>query len=250
MNRSGPKKAAMAQTPETDIDYRFSPLTAELWPDLEKVFGKKGAMRGCWCMRWRISRLQFEQQRGERNQRMLRKGVERGLVNGIIAYADDEPVGWCSIGPRENFPELENSSVLARVDRKPVWAVVCFFILRPHRGRRLPVALLQAAVEFAREQGAVAVEGYPIVPRQGRLPVAATWTGMESTFIEAGFKAVERRVYVRPIVRFYLPRERREGTFDLIANRSFPRIRACPHAGGDGNPCDLVIPAQAGIQWP
>ena len=199
----------MIQTPDTETEFSFSPLTAELWPDLEKVFGKKGAMQGCWCMRWRISRRQFEQQRGERNKRMLRRGIERGLVNGVLAYADEEPVGWCSIGSRENFPELENSSVLARVDRKPVWAVVCFFVLRRYRGQRLSVGLLEAAKDYAREQGAVALEGYPIVPRQGKLPLAATWTGFAGPFNEAGFKEVERRVDVRPIVRFNFPRKRR-----------------------------------------
>ena len=30
------------------------PLTAELWPALEDLFGERGACNGCWCMYWRI----------------------------------------------------------------------------------------------------------------------------------------------------------------------------------------------------
>ena len=30
------------------------PLTPDLWPDLEDLFGREGACHGCWCMYWRI----------------------------------------------------------------------------------------------------------------------------------------------------------------------------------------------------
>ena len=30
------------------------PLTADLWPALEDLFGENGAVSGCWCMYWRI----------------------------------------------------------------------------------------------------------------------------------------------------------------------------------------------------
>jgi hypothetical protein len=33
---------------------QIRPLTADLWPALEELFGKKGACNGCWCMYWRI----------------------------------------------------------------------------------------------------------------------------------------------------------------------------------------------------
>ena len=29
------------------------PLTPDLWPALEDLFGKRGASNGCWCMYWR-----------------------------------------------------------------------------------------------------------------------------------------------------------------------------------------------------
>jgi hypothetical protein len=30
------------------------PLTPDLWPALEDLFGEQGAVNGCWCMYWRI----------------------------------------------------------------------------------------------------------------------------------------------------------------------------------------------------
>src|SRR5690242_5253190 len=32
------------------------PLTPDLWPALEDLFGDNGAVGGCWCMYWRIGR--------------------------------------------------------------------------------------------------------------------------------------------------------------------------------------------------
>jgi len=79
--------------------------------------------------------------------------VDSGEVPGLIAYLDNEPVGWCSVGPRNRFSALERSRILKRVDDRPVWSVVCFFIARPFRRQGVSAALLRAAVEYVRENG-------------------------------------------------------------------------------------------------
>ncbi|HEX7713746.1 MAG TPA: GNAT family N-acetyltransferase, partial [Bacillota bacterium] len=76
------------------------PLTSERWSDFERLFGKDGAHGGCWCMWWRIPEDQFERQCGETNKNAMQEIVNSGKVTGIIAYIDDQPVGWCSLGPR------------------------------------------------------------------------------------------------------------------------------------------------------
>jgi hypothetical protein len=84
----------------------FHPLTPEHWSDFEKLFGPRGACGGCWCMYWRLSRSQFEDQHGELNRRNMKALVDSGIIPGILAYAGEEPIGWCSIAPREEFPPL------------------------------------------------------------------------------------------------------------------------------------------------
>jgi hypothetical protein len=39
------------------------PLTRDLWPALEDLFGDNGAVGGCWCMYWRIGRAIRKQPR-------------------------------------------------------------------------------------------------------------------------------------------------------------------------------------------
>jgi GNAT superfamily N-acetyltransferase len=179
----------------------FHPVTAARWPDVEKLFGARGACGGCWCMWWRLRRAEFERQKGERNRRAFRKLVRGGAEPGVLAYAGGEPVGWCAVAPREEYPVLANSRVLRPVDEKPVWSVTCFFILREWRRRGLSSKLLRAAAKFARRRGAKIVEGYPVVARKGKMPDAFAWSGLPGSFRGAGFREVARRSPVRPIMR-------------------------------------------------
>jgi GNAT superfamily N-acetyltransferase len=155
-------------------------------------------------MYWRLTRTQYEQQKGELNRRSLEAMVASGDVPGIMAYENDEPIGWCSIAPREEFSTLARSRVLKPVDEQPVWSVVCFFVSRSQRRKGLTVELLKAAVEYARSKGAKIVEGYPVEPKDGKAPDVFMYTGIASTFTQAGFTEVLRRSETRPIMRVQL----------------------------------------------
>ena len=180
----------------------FHPLTIDRWHDFERLFGDRGACGGCWCMWWRMKRSEFEKQRGDGNRRAMRRIVRSGEVPGILAYAGPEPVGWCSVAPRERFPALERSRVLKPVDNASVWSIVCFFISKAHRDRGLSAKLLLAAIEYVRERSGKILEGYPIEPKKDRMPPAFVWTGLASAFKGSGFTEVARRSETRPIMRY------------------------------------------------
>jgi GNAT superfamily N-acetyltransferase len=182
----------------------FHPLTPERWSDFEKLFGPRGACGGCWCMYWRLSRTQYDEQHGELNRRNIKALVDSGNIPGLLAYSGDEPVGWCSIAPREEFPTLGRSRILKPVDDQPVWSVVCFFVTRGQRRKGLTVQLLKAAVEYAASKGARIIEGYPVEPKDGKAPDVFVYTGLLSAFKQAGFTEVLRRSATRPIMRYYL----------------------------------------------
>ena len=179
----------------------IQPLTPDRWPDLEALFGPRGAVGGCWCMWWRVTASEWERNKGEPNRVAMRGIVEAGGNSGLLAYSNGAPVGWCSVAPRPEYPRLQRSRVLKPVDDKPVWAVVCFFIDRKHRGKGVGSELLLAGAEFARDRGARILEGYPVEPRSGHMPDAFAYTGLPSMFLAAGFEEVERRSPGRPIMR-------------------------------------------------
>jgi GNAT superfamily N-acetyltransferase len=180
----------------------FEPLISDRWQDFEALFGERGACGGCWCMLWRLSRKQFEAQKGEGNRRAMQGIVEAGEVPGILAYDRQKAVGWCAVAPRKHYGYLARSRILKPVDDRPCWSVACLFIDKAFRRIGLSSELLKAASAFARSQGARVVEGYPSEPKPGqRLAPAFAWTGLASAFRKAGFKEVARRSPTRPIMR-------------------------------------------------
>jgi GNAT superfamily N-acetyltransferase len=181
--------------------FTFHPATPDRWANLETLFGKNGACGGCWCMCWRLPRKTFVAQKGNGNRIALKTIVEDNETPGILAYSGDEPAGWCAVAPREDYPALDRSRILAPVDDQSVWSVSCFFVTKAHRKKGLSVAMLRAAVEFVRERGGKILEGYPVEPKSAPMPAVFAWTGLASAFIKAGFKEVERRSPTRPIMR-------------------------------------------------
>ena len=139
------------------------PVTAAEWPDMQQLFSEHGVHNGCWCMYWRVKRADFQAQFGEPLRQAMARVVGEGRVPGILAYLDAQPIGWCSIAPRDEFPVLDRSRTLKRVDDESVWSIVGFFVSRSFRRQRVSTALIGAAVEHAGEHGARIVEALTIV---------------------------------------------------------------------------------------
>lgn len=107
----------------------FAPATPDRWPDVERLFGPRGACGGCWCMWPRFPGPVYRTRTADANKRALRSLVKKSdTPPGILAYEGDTPIGWCALAPREAFPRLERSRTLQRVDDAPVWSIVCFFV--------------------------------------------------------------------------------------------------------------------------
>lgn len=182
-----------------------APLTPDRWPDLETIFNAKGCSvaRGCWCMAYRVTGSREPppgMSRGKANRADLKALVDAGKSPGLIGYRGKVPVGWVSLGPREDYARLVRSPVMKAVDDKPVWSVICFVVPAEHRGQGVAQALLKEAIAYARKQGAKLVEAYP-VDRPGRSNDEYMWFGAKSMYDKAGFKEVARRKPQRPIVR-------------------------------------------------
>ncbi len=183
----------------------FQPLIPEQWTKFVTLFGERGACGGCWCMLWRLTRKEFELQKGNGNKLAMKSIVNEGKVPGILAINNKKAIGWCAIAPRISYPALLRSRILQPVDDRPCWSVSCLFINKSYRKRGVSTKLLLAATEYAKSQGAEIVEGYPMEPKaEKEIPPAFAWTGISKSFIAAGFKEVARRSPTRPIMRIEL----------------------------------------------
>ena len=179
------------------------PLTPNRWADFEKLFGPRGAYAGCWCMWPRLRSKDWNASRAAGRKASINGIVEADERPGLLAYLDGEPAGWVSLDRRERLEHFEYGRKLKALDRpQELWSIVCFVIDKEHRGKGLMGRLLEAALDYARKQGAAVVEAYPIEP-QGDLKSYQGFEGIASVFERAGFRRVGG-TDSRPVVRMEL----------------------------------------------
>ena len=183
-------------------DRHIVPLTPDLWPAFEDLFGKQGPCSRCWCMYWRIG-PGYRRQAAEANKTSFYEVVRDGPPPGLLAMSGNEAVGWCQLTPREALPWIDRVTKLRRVDDSPVWSISCFYIRKGHRRRGVSAALIEAAIQGATKACAPVLEAYPL---DAALTRSASFTGYVSTFLKAGFKIVGRHVASQPVMRLELRR--------------------------------------------
>jgi GNAT superfamily N-acetyltransferase len=190
------------------------PANEASWEDLQAVFGTRGAAAVCWCQRYKLAPKEaFKHRPAEERAHRLRAQTECGhpsseTTSGLVAYLEGKPVGWCAVEPRTAYHGL------ARVYRVPwdgreedktddtVWAVTCFLVRAGYRRRGISYALARAAVDFAREQGARALEGYPMLTEPGKEIIwDEVHVGARSVFEAAGLTEVSHPTKRRVVMR-------------------------------------------------
>lgn len=189
---------------ENNLALTFAPLTPQHWDAFETLFGERGACGGCWCMWFRVPNKEFEGQKGLGNKAAMYEIVHSGRIPGILAFHNNEAVGWCSVAPREEFSRLQRSRILQPVDELPVWSVVCLFVRKDYRRKGVSTQLLQSAIDYVKSRGGSIVEGYPVDAKGETIPDAFAYYGLASSFLQAGYEEVARRSEIRPIMRYVI----------------------------------------------
>ena len=185
------------------------PLTPELWPAFEDLFGKQGACYGCWCTHFRLPPAMRRENDRTRNKDFIRGRIEAGPPPGLLAFDRDRAVGWMQIGPRADVPEWNNAGrVSAPADPADaadpaVWAISCFFIRTAARGKGLTHRLVEAGIAFARQNGARLLEACPMDQSKDSRSVGL-FVGSTRVFTGAGFAEVTTRKAGRPLMRLEL----------------------------------------------
>lgn len=182
------------------------PLTANRWPDVESLFGSSGACYGCWCQYWRMPRAEWRNSKAAGNRMALKAQVDSGWAPGLIGYdAGGQPVGWVSLGPRDDFPGLRSGRFFGETADAPgLWSVVCFFVPAKHRRHHVAEGLLAGAVAYARRGGAKILEAYPWDLTLKAAAASSLYVGTLPLYRRAGFKVVSRLVPHRPVMRLAL----------------------------------------------
>jgi GNAT superfamily N-acetyltransferase len=187
------------------------PANEARWEDLQTIFGTRGQASRCQCQRYKLRpRESFRSFPAEERAHRLLQQTDCGhpdaaATAGLVAYLDGEPVGWCAVEPRTAYDGLVRNNRVPWLDRAEdksddtVWAVTCLFTRAGFRKRGVSRALARAAVDFARERGARAIEGYPMTTKD--VIIEELHVGTEGVFANAGFTEVSRPTPRRVVMR-------------------------------------------------
>jgi predicted GNAT family acetyltransferase len=211
---SGSEASDQALGPDTRKDgaegkREIRPVTADLWPAFDELFGKQGACYGCWCTHFRLPPAVRRENDRQRNKDFIRDRILAGPPPGLLAFDGGRPIGWMQIGPRADVPQWNNagrvSAPLEPGDDADtgVWAISCFFIRSSARGRGLSHDLVAAGIIFARDSGARLLEACPMNQSKDSRSVGL-FVGSTRVFEKAGFHRVVERKAGRPLMRLVM----------------------------------------------
>ena len=143
----------------------------------------------CWCLSYRIPSKENQALQGPARGERVRQLVREDPPPGVLAYDGDEVVGWAAVHPRADTTFARNRKI-PHVDELAVWSLWCVRVRPGHRGTGIAHHLVDGAVAFAREQGAPAVEGYPVDNDGEKVDLTMAYVGTRKLFERAGFVKV------------------------------------------------------------
>ena len=132
---------------------------------------------------------------------------------GILASVAGEPVGWCAwpavpVHRRHRWTKQAPAQWSTHEDES-VWFVPCLFVRAGHRDQGITYVLVRVAIDLARREGAIAIEGWPVAGSDRRSSDA--FLGREKVFEDLGFRCVEQPSPQRAIMRLEFTGTKRAG---------------------------------------
>lgn len=197
----------------TASEVRCVPVAPEHAAGLRALLGE--VSNGCYCRWWHFEGEDYDwtarcNLEPERNAAAMTEALEArsATAAGLVALAEGEVIGWLKLAPAASMTKLYGRRVYRTLscfdgDRSGVMVVGCMAVAPRHRRSGVAGALLRAAIDWARSQGATTLEA---TPRRAQQAVRddELWMGPPNLFDEAGFVRVDDGPDAYPVLRLTL----------------------------------------------
>ena len=169
------------------MSIEIAPASSTRFDDVATMLGPKNPESSvCWCLSHRIEAKTNRSLVGPDRGEFVRELCARDVAPGVLAYVEGQVVGWAAVAPRSELP-FARSTKIPHLDDVPVWSAWCIRVRPGHRGKGIALPLLEGAVAYAREQGAPAIEGYPVDNQGAKVDLTMAYVGTRGLFERAGF---------------------------------------------------------------
>jgi ribosomal protein S18 acetylase RimI-like enzyme len=145
----------------------------------------------CYCHFYHVPKaVNWPGLDGTANRAAMSARIDASEMDGFLAYAGDEVVGWLNAQPRSKLPHcMARLGIPPPPQDVPVESgayIVCFVIAPSWRRRGVARALLEGALESFRSRGIRVVDAFPF--KAGDSTTATDhYHGPPSLFRDAGF---------------------------------------------------------------
>ncbi|UNX55914.1 GNAT family N-acetyltransferase [Georgenia sp. TF02-10] len=183
---------------------------ATVFADVRTMVGpKRPDANVCWCLSYRLPAKENRELSGPARAERVRELVAQDPPPGVLAYDGEEVVGWAAVHPRAGTSFARNRRIPRVGDVEP-WSVWCIRVRPGHRSTGISHHLLDGAVAFARANGALAVEGYPVDNQGQKVDLTMAYVGTRRLFERAGFtKAADTQSVLNGFPRVLMWRDLR-----------------------------------------
>jgi len=185
-------------------ELEIRPLGPDRLGDFLRFFDREGFRdnpfwASCYCMEAHFtgSPEEWNRRTAEQNRTEKSEVIRAGQAHGHLAYAGDQPIGWCHAAPRTSLAGLMADKEFHVDDPEGIGSIYCFVIAAPYRRQGIAARLLDAACQGFRHQGLTVAEAYP--PREVKSD-AGGYHGTLQMYLAAGFRPYresERQIIVR-----------------------------------------------------
>ena len=127
----------MGETLEIEVRELKPELLQDYLSFFDQAFSDFPHWAGCYCgfydtpgNDWDPTAKAGLEHRAARSQQ-----ISSGKAQGLLAYIDDKPVGWCNAQPRANFANMRYYTIAVTDANEPVGSIMCFLVTPEHRGK-------------------------------------------------------------------------------------------------------------------
>ena len=163
----------------------------------------------CYCHYYHVPpALDWSTFTGEMNRTAMQARIATSEMEGYLAYADGEAVGWMNAQP---YSKLRHACTRMRIAAPPLpvaphdaAAIVCFVVAASHRRQGVARTLLAHGVANLSERGLALIDAFPWVVAADSVDATDFYHGSRTMYAAAGFEpmaADERITVMRKMLR-------------------------------------------------
>jgi len=152
----------------------------------------------CYCSFWHqkwASMEEYKKVQNENPERLKNCVIDRvqsGFHVGVIAYINDTPCAWVSVGPLTDFFWAWRRVAEVGETAKNTAAILCFTVAPEFRGQHMQERVLKELANYGQKVGWTTIEAYPFSDEaHQKHGDALKWSGLLKSYQRSGFDYVK-----------------------------------------------------------